>query len=532
MTETPEVPDEEATESKTDMKERMRSFGEKAKAFGEKTGQRSKEIGKKMAEATKETTAKAAEAGKKVGSRLSESTAEASEKISMAAEQAAESVSKGVKQTKEKLKQAKEHRDERKAQAATVPQSTQVITVGPDLPDEEDGHGQQEIESDTELNDETESVLHEPEETSSPVVGGDISGSERREYVILPPTGAVEYKSAPRRPSLSTQISSQARIWSSTITTYGPDLVFGWALLFLVLCTSTNAISILSGSYNELALVPFGIPHFDAAFESESVWIQYFGAILLLVMLFDSIMLSFSTATIGSFRRITFAIALVWLLPSITQGPTKILLPFEQNDLGGFLWHILILPIFLLTSTIRIGLMTVNKESDMPSGLDLPELPNVKLTTAVSPVSSNTSLEKLPFEVEMMSLSDELMQKPRSRDRMEPYEFIFFMFMWVFLFGGIAILGFVGTRVNVSSDIPTDPFFFVSGACFAVCAILSYIVFRMDRSARTGIDMAKRRERYNAMQDEAWETKRVQYRLAREDMEQGMSSSARSPSDA
>ena len=32
MSETPEVPVDEATESKTDMKERMRSFGEKAKA--------------------------------------------------------------------------------------------------------------------------------------------------------------------------------------------------------------------------------------------------------------------------------------------------------------------------------------------------------------------------------------------------------------------------------------------------------------------------------------------------------------------
>ena len=44
--------------------------------------------------------------------------------------------------------------------------------------------------------------------------------------------------------------------------------------------------------------------------------------------------------------------------------------------------------------------------------------------------------------------------------------------------------------------------------------------------------MAKRRERYNAMQDEAWETKRVQYRLAREDMEKGMSNSAGTPIDA
>ena len=183
--------------------------------------------------------------------------------------------------------------------------------------------------------------------------------------------------------------------------------------------------------------------------------------------------------------------------------------------------------------------MIVENESDLPTGLELPQ-PEKEIVSnadplrnvAASPVSSNMTIPELSFEAEYMNASDEIMQKPRSRDKMEPYEFIFFMFMWVFLFGGIAVLGFVGTRVNVSSDIPTDPFFFVSGACFAVCAILSYIVFRMDRSERSGIDMARRRERYNAMQDEAWETKRVQYRLAREDMEKGMANATRTPSDA
>ena len=72
MSETPEVPDDEATESKTDIKERMRSFGEKAKAFGEKTGKRSKELGKKVAEATKETTAKVAEATKETTAKATE----------------------------------------------------------------------------------------------------------------------------------------------------------------------------------------------------------------------------------------------------------------------------------------------------------------------------------------------------------------------------------------------------------------------------------------------------------------------------
>jgi len=329
---------------------------------------------------------------------------------------------------------------------------------------------------------------------------------------------------------------------SNTITTlvqYGPDLVFGWFLLFVVLCTSTNVIAIVSGSAQQVDSILFGIPHFELAFDGDVVWAHYVGYGLLLLLLFDSIMLSFSAATIGSYRRILIATVLVWALPAITKGPASLLTPFETNDLFGFLWHILVLPIITLTATIRVGLMLVERESNLPSELDLPE-PQKNITNnediihrvAKLPLSSNMIIPKLLSEDEIMNATDEIMQKPRSRDKMEPYEFIFFMFMWVFLFAGIALLGFVGTRVNTSGEMPADPFFFVAGACFAVCVILSYIVFKMDRSARSGIDMAKRRERYNAMQDEAWETKRVQYRLAREDMEHGMSKSGGTPSEA
>ena len=543
MSESSEVPDEEPSESKPDMKERMRSFGEKAKAFGEKTGQRSKELGKKVAEATKETTAKAAEAGKKAGSRLSESTADVSEKISVAAEQAVESVSKGVKQTKEKVKQAKEARDERKAQSAQVPQSTQVIALGPDLPDE-DPDRQHEPQENTDAQDGGEdhmdaqqiaTVQHEEP------VPANVSTVEQagKQYVILPPTGAPSMPTTQRANSASETFSSTVSNMASTVGQYGPDLVFGWFLLFVVLCTSTNVIAIVSGSVQQVESIPFGMPHFDLAFDSDVVWAHYVGYGLLLVLLFDSIMLSFSAATLGSYRRILIATVLVWALPAITNGPASLLTPFETNDLLGFLWHILVLPIITLTATIRVGLMLVERESDLPPDLDLSQ-PQTNAASkedilhrdVTSPLSSNMTIPKLPFEDEIMNATDELMQKPRSRDKMEPYEFIFFMFMWVFLFAGIALLGFVGTRVNTSGEMPGDPFFFVAGACFAVCVILSYIVFKMDRSARSGIDMAKRRERYNAMQDEAWETKRVQYRLAREDMEHGMSKSGGNPSDA
>ena len=273
MSETPEVPDDEATESKTDMKERMRSFGEKAKAFGEKTGKRSKELGKKVAEATKETTAKVAEAtkettakateaGKKVGHRLSESTAEASEKISVAAEQAAESVSKGMKQTKEKIKQAKEQRDERKAQAAQVPQSTQVIMVGPDLPIEEMTNSPS-----TQKHEQDHGDLQDSLDPSDAAQDGD--STEQKQFVIMPPSNIALHPGTPKKPSLGTSLGKTLRSWSTPVFTYGPDLLFGWLLLFLVLSTTVNAISAVSDASEQLAAIPFGIPHVEVGLTQE-----------------------------------------------------------------------------------------------------------------------------------------------------------------------------------------------------------------------------------------------------------------------
>ena len=552
MSDSPEVPNEAPFESKPDMKERMQTFGEKAKAFGEKTGQRSKKIGKKVAEATKETTAKAAEAtkkttakmaeaakettakaaevGKKAGSRLSESTAEVSEKISVAAEQAVESVGKSVKHTKEKIKQAKADRDERKAQAAQVPQTTQIIQVGPDLPDEPVVNKASEpVEASVDGLRNMVDAEKDAERASE--------GMEQKQFVILPPT-TQSYAETQTNPAVRKNgMQTTFRTWSSSIMAYGPDLVFGWCLLFLALCTSANAITAFSNTSEQLQSIPFGIPHLDFAFESDEAWMNLLGLGLLFFLLLDGVVLSFTPATIGSFKRIALVIALIWTTPAIVTGLENLLIPFGPDDLDGFLWHILALPLILLTCSIRIGVLTVNRESELPENLELPGIEgtigeNRSTTGHGSPLISNMTVPLLSFEVEIMNAADEIMQKPRSRDKMEPYEFIFFMFMWVFLFGGIALLAYVGTRVNTSAEIPSDPFFFVAAACFGVCLILSYIVFKMDRSARSGIDMAKRRERYNAMQDEAWETKRVQYRLAREDMEQGMSTGKGSAAEA
>ena len=71
---------------------------------------------------------------------------------------------------------------------------------------------------------------------------------------------------------------------------------------------------------------------------------------------------------------------------------------------------------------------------------------------------------------------------------MEFYEWVFFLFMWLFIFAGVALMGLADepTAANSMSDVPA----------IGSWGILAYIVFRMDRSARSGIDMAKRRERF------------------------------------
>ena len=512
MTESPEVPDEEATESKPDMKDRMRSFGEKAKALGEKTGKRSKQLGKKVAEATKETTAKATQAGKKVGTRLSESTAEASDKISVAAEHAAESLSKGVKQTKEKLKHAKEQRDERKAQAAVVPQSTQVIMVGPDLPSEEI---QQESNSNTH-----EIISEDGEDVPGKEIRPDINlGTQQKQYVIVPPTNDALHSSNSMKPSLGTRISKTIRSWSSPVIMYGPDLVFGWVLLFFVLSTIVNAISAVSDASGQLSPIPFGIPHIDIGYDSGSVWIIYACSVMLLVMLFDTILLSFAPARYGSYQRVAVVLGLSWFIPGITNGPEYILTPFESTDLIGFFWHIFILPLFVLSSLIRSSVIHQRNKPSLPqshvgnTGVDEGESQHKSASFSYTP-----SLESLP-ELRPMNAPDGLLDKPKRRDSMEFYEWVFFLFMWLFIFAGVA-MGVMAAQANdAANSVLQSSYMPAIGLCLGLAVILAYILYKMDRAARSGIDMAKRRERFHAMQDEVWETWRTEARLKREQLE-------------
>ena len=535
MSESPEVPNEEPAESKPDMKERMRSFGQKAKAFGEKTGQRSKELGKKVAEATKETTAKAAdatkkttakvaeaakettakaaEAGKKAGSRLSESTADVSEKISVAAEQAVESVSKGVKQTKEKVKQAKEARDERKAQAAQVPQSTQVIALGPDLlEDQKDGTAdiqQEEIPAKTEA--EEKQVLVE---TNDPNI------------MIAPPTG--NYPQRPEHSKFAHQLRQQTKEIGHIISRTGADLTFGWVLLLVSLGTLSNSVILASQTQDQLEFVKFSIPHLDLALSSQLTWMNALGIGLLLILTFDSILLSANVVHHNAYRRITIACVLTWLVPrfsnglDVTSGPVNWIDANSNDAFRLIFWHIFILPGFVLFANFRSRrLKEMDAEKTLKthlSGEDALFNEHTAVNKSAS-FSYTPTLESLP-ELRPMNAPDGLLDKPKRRDSMEFYEWVFFLFMWLFIFAGVA-MGVMAAQANdAANSVLQSSFMPAIGLCLGLAVILAYILFRMDRAARSGIDMAKRRERFHAMQDEVWETWRTEARLKREQLEQ------------
>ena len=89
---------------------------------------------------------------------------------------------------------------------------------------------------------------------------------------------------------------------------------------------------------------------------------------------------------------------------------------------------------------------------------------------------------------------------------MEFYEWVFFLFMWLFIFAGVA-MGVMAAQANDAANSVLHPRSCLPLPwCLGLAVILAYILFRMDRAARSGIDMAKRRERFHAMQDEVWET--------------------------
>ena len=118
-----------------------------------------------------------------------------------------------------------------------------------------------------------------------------------------------------------------------------------------------------------------------------------------------------------------------------------------------------------------------------------------------------------------MNAPDGLLDKPKRRDSMEFYEWVFFLFMWLFIFAGVA-MGVMAAQANdAANSVLQSSYMPAIGLCLGLAVILAYIIYKMDRAARSGIDMAKRRERFHAMQDEVWETWRTEARLKREQLE-------------
>ena len=319
---------------------------------------------------------------------------------------------------------------------------------------------------------------------------------------------------------MRTSIGRTMSSWTKTALEYGPDLIFGWMLLFVLLSTTTNAVSILAKTTSDLTMIPFGIPHVELGFGSANVWVQYFTSLLMVILLFDSILLSFSPARRASYSRIAALISITWFVPAIVNGSASILTPFETSDISGFFWHIFILPVIVLGSLIRSSVLHEKMKQALPQIDVATGLEHSDTSSHMSASFSYTpTLKSLP-ELRPMNAPDGLLDKPKRRDSMEFYEWVFFLFMWLFILAGVA-MGVMAAQTNdAANSVLQSSYMPAIGLCLGLAVILAYILFKMDRAARSGIDMAKRRERFHAMQDEVWETWRTEARLKREQLEQ------------
>ena len=224
------------------------------------------------------------------------------------------------------------------------------------------------------------------------------------------------------------------------------------------------------------------------------------------------------------------AFALIWSIPAFDGGPRMILQPFPDPLLYQVAWHVVVLPMAIMITGIRLELHRQQR-----SGSFLGSAEGQTYTGSIvhdSPSESNSGEDYNILEGLSMGLNDELNEKPRRREKMEFYEWVFFFFMWLFVFASVA-MGIQAASINDgASSVLQSSYMPAIGLCMSLAIILAFILYKMDRSARSSIDMAKRRERYNAMQDEYWETRRVEFRLKREAMEQGKTARSADAIDA
>ena len=528
---------EEASSSPSTFKEKMSVLKSKSKELGSAAGTKAKELAvqvsdatveaaevasaktatfaKKAGRATKEAAVttgskskawagKAADATKEFAEKTAEATKEAADKTSLA-------VSASIAVAKENMNDAKERRKAAK-QATTVVVDPNEIVLGPDIEGYEDNHDVHENSIETSNEAEVSEV-----QTTHP------------QYVIVP-LDHDDLDEKPRSALTNTEILFlHAKQAAESVLRFGPDLVIGWTFLFITLGTLANAIALYTEIDESVTSMFFGIPHFDLAFSGGSVWIQLLAAGLLFLLLVDSMTLSFSPASKSMYKRLCYVVCIAWISPGLTGDITNVITPFGTEDVPGVLWHLLFLPGMALLCIVRaLGLPDQTLDSQHPFDADNDGLSSGFLDEMLAPLSNNTDVfsELIP-----MGAQDDLMLKPGRRDKFDLYEKILLPLTLLLVFASVAMTIVAATQAEDSAGVLSSPWMAPIVMCLGFTLIFAVILMRMDKSARSGIDMAKRRERYNAMQDEFWETQRTKYRLHRESMEQGAHSIG-TPSDA
>jgi len=478
----------------------------KTATFAKKAGRATKEAAVTTGSKSKALAAKAADATKEFAEKTAEATKEAADKTSLA-------VSAGIAVAKENLDDAKERRKAAK-QATTVVVDPNEIVLGPDIESDFD-------EAETlGLTEDVSSQSFVPEEKQVP-----ISTNETKQYLIIPNDYSTNTQGVM---SANQKILRTTKDFGRSVIRNGPDFMIGWFLLAVCLTTLANIIASITELGPDVVQFSIGLPHFMVATATEHVWIQAITGALMFMLLSDAILLSVSSASPRSYRRLSIVFTIAWVLPGIDQGG-NFASPFENEGLREVLWHLVAIPMAILTTMIRSEVLRQRQDGER---MELQDGQDWSGSERDSPLVSNTARDLLESEWIAVGLNDELNEKPRRRERMEFYEWIFFFFMWLFIFGSIAMGVKAGTEHDGASSVMASSYMPAIGLCMGLAVILAFILFRMDRSARSSIDMAKRRERYNAMQDEYWETRRVEFRLKRESMEQGGQTAAGLPSDA
>ena len=521
---------EEGTGTSSSFKDKFATFKERTKEATSVAGSKAKSFAAQASEVTKEAAEVASEKSVKLAKQASKATKEAAaatgakskeiaqkaaEVTKKAADKTSVAVSSGLAQAKESVAEAKERRQATKDATTIVVESGQ-IDVGPDILDEEEDT---EVESPQNTEDfeskPEERRIHDSSKNNRPSLGFStpMLESNHESMVVLSRTDFA---------------GRYLKKFFENLARHGPDLLFGWILLFIAVGTLANTVAMLTEDQATASTVFFGIPHFEVAFESESVWVQALGGGLLFLICLNAIGLSFTNATKALYLRIGLSFMFVETIPFFDGGIDVVLEPFGTDDVAGILWHLLMLPSLTILSLLRWASFP-NPEDDLHvfGGLLSEGSMNEKghYSSAASNITAGFN-DLIP-----MSAQNELMSKPGRRDKFDLYEKILLPLTLLLVFASVAMTIIAAIEAENSTGVLSSAWMVPIVMCLGLTVIFAIILMRMDKSARSGTDMAKRRERYNAMQDEFWETQRTEFRLRRESMEQGAHGTG-TPSDA